>query len=200
MRRRRVGIAAAALMAALTSCAAVQPGVLATPAPSEPQPVMIIGGGSLDTGVDEAGQEKAAEWLAAIEMPAGAEFSSEPTGLTPLVGYQQHMSHCEPVAETNGFWLIEDTSLNAVVDWVMANPAEGMKAKGGYNPPSDPGDVTIVSAAHVPVDEEHQGILFTIVNDSETVVAVRAQVVAFGENTVCPDPAPGTEWGGFGEG
>lgn len=206
MRRWRVVLSGVFLTAVLTSCGAVQPGMLATTTEaadeSTSQPVVAAQGqGSSSENVDAKGQERAEGWLAAVQMPEGAEFSETMPDRAGLLGQVSPGSHCDPVAIVKGYWILEETSLPDVLDWVLEHPIEGMTTFGSGISDADVGDETLfVSATYVPWVGAYEGVAFTIVNLDATTVGVKATSLAFGDNTVCPEPEPGASWGGFGEG
>ena len=212
MRRWRDGLAAVVLMTVLSSCSAVQPGMLAIPAEAEAgmaaeevevsQGEGVDGdvGNNSDATVDAVGQQRAESWISGVTMPAGAEYSDSLPSEASLLNHVLPGSHCSPVANAKAYWIVRDSSIAEVIDWITANPVDGTTVEGGYNPASDPNETVFASAVYTSNLSIYEGVAFTVVNLTPTTIAVKATAVAFGDNTVCPDPDPGTSWGGFGQG
>lgn len=212
MRQRSSVLLTLVLVAGLTACASSDatpasapepPDASAAPITQEPEaaseeviPEAILAGEM--PPADEAGQQRADAWLAAVQMPAGAVASSTPPTGSSSLAMSQSGWWCQPMGLATGYWSIPDAGVIETANWLMEHPAADLIVPVDMPYPEDT-DVDSATIGNVPSLDSLEGIALTIAKADDGVV-VRAEVGAFGDTTVCPTPPPGSAFGGPGQG
>lgn len=193
--------AAAALLSACTGAPAAGDASAASAAASVgPPPASQPSLGSGPTPApastpDAASIAQAEAWLAAIELPEGAQRTDDNSRLyTSFAGWI-----CAPIAGRHGEWLVPNAGVDETIDWIRENPPAGLRATTGGGSFGDAPPPTSATVAFTPEDLSQQGVLFRV-DRRGSGVAVQADVVALGSTSVCPTPDPGTSFGLPGQG
>lgn len=204
MRRLRFLLLGLVLVGGLSACASDGAGSVAS---APPAPTTNEGGGESASQppdaaavptADASAQQRADAWLAAAVLPPGAVSSSTmPADATALSGSYQGW-WCEPMGMATGYWTIPDVGVIETANWLMQHPTADLSVPVQI-PYVEDETIDGVTLGNVPTMESLEGIAFTVSRAGDGV-AVRAEVGAFGESTVCPTPPPGEAFGGPGQG
>ncbi|WP_425843500.1 hypothetical protein [Agrococcus sp. TSP3-2-1] len=204
MRQRRLLLLGSLMLTAgLSGCATDGVGSVGS-APSTPSPdasaapVNVSSEASAAPAAGASAQQRADAWLAAAVLPPSAVSSpTMPDGAIVLEGSSQGW-WCEPMGLATGYWTIPDMGVIETANWLTQHPTADLIVPVRITQAED-GSVDGATVGNVPTAGSLEGIAFTVARATDGV-AVRAEVGAFGESTVCPTPAPGEAFGGPGQG
>ena len=147
---------------------------------------------------DAVGQARADAWLDGMDLPPGAAWLETPPTDAPMLELQWQGWVCAPMGIATGYWRVPDMGVTEAHDWFAAHPGAGLMSP--TTPLGDDGPyVHAATVAHLPEQGSLEGIAITVAL-APGGVAVRAEVGAFGDTTVCPTPPPGVMLGGPGSG
>lgn len=183
------------LVGALTGCAG---GVAIPASTAAPNVEAVAQETPAPTQTLDESSGVASGWLAAAALPEGAVFSAtQPEGAEALdLSYTGWW--CEPMDLATGYWAVPGTTVAETVNWLKAHPTADLMVPVQVPLPEDP---TIDNAltGNVPYLDALEGIAFSVVKVADGV-AVRAEIGALTEDSVCPTSEPGTSFGGPGQG
>ncbi|GAA1727988.1 hypothetical protein [Microbacterium paludicola] len=140
---------------------------------------------------------KADVWLDGLVLPAGAvPVDAIPEGAHFDPG--AYVPPCAPIDRQNGLWFIPGAQFAETRNWLIEHPSAGLMVPGFQPWPEDP-QVGSAMMSNVPARGSLEGIVFKIAR-ADGGVAIRVEIYAFSDETVCRTPPPGTQWGGPGMG
>lgn len=158
------------------------------PAASDPDPSIK----NTVASADSAAVNRAESWLRDAALPPGAvAVNSAPANFV-----QRYEWWCSPMAELTGYWTVESMTVAETANWLKSNPTADLIV---LNPAPTPADLPMASVGNAPAFDSLEGIAYTVVQKGGGS-AVRAEIGALGNNSVCPTPEPGTLLGGPGQG
>lgn len=175
------------LLVVLSGCSSSAPDDAgASPVATEPAVVSEVN--------RDAAEEQAQAWLVAAALPPDAIRASAATGA--FHSYQAWP--CQPVATLEAFWTVPYATVAETANWLMANPTADLVSTGVGPVPEDAG-IDEVNVGYIPADGSQQGVVYTVAKRNDGV-AVRAQIAALTDSSVCPSLPPGTSLGKPGQG
>ena len=199
-------LAAAAVAAALTGCAAVGEQANAGPtsptaheAPVDPTPgsadPMAAGAAipSPTPGVtaDAAAQAKAAAWLAGAVLPPGAVQVSSPPGGTSIDAQNQGW-WCQPMAEADAYWTVSGMSMVDAANWLRVHPSSGLKVVYPQLETPDP-DLTNDMVNDFPSPTSFEGMTFNLATWGTDGAVIHLELGVLSSNSTCATPHPGEQ-------
>ena len=187
-------IAGLLLVGVLAGCATTAGD--AAPSPTRKGPPPASAESLASPGPDAGALARARGWLNAAVVPDGAiavDADSVASEFSSYTGWP-----CGPIVELTGYWRLPDAGLVDTVNWIATHPTPGLTVPFVPNfPPDATGDLNV---GQLPTPRSQEGIVFTVTDAGEGVLAIRAQVAAFTETATCPDPPGGGMWGAPGQG
>lgn len=187
MRRRSAWVTSIPLLVVLSGCSSSAPDDAgASPVATEPAVVSEV--------TRDAAEEQAQAWLDAAAVPPDAIRASAATGA--FHSYQAWP--CQPVATLEAFWTVPYAGVAETANWLMANATADLVSTGVGPVPEDAG-IDEMNVGYIPADGSQQGVVYTVAKRNDGV-AVRAQIAALSESSVCPSLPPGTSLGKPGQG
>lgn len=177
----------------LAGCATAAPEgeVVAGPSPS-PSPTTV--------SVDAVAAAKADSWLEGAVLPPDAIPSESVPQTTLPFAHSYYDWPCSPMEERTAYWTIAGADIIDTANWLKEHPTAGLMDPVPMPvPTNDESEIDTVTLGNVPEQDSLEGIAFTV-NRTENGVAVRAEIGAFTDDTVCPTPPDGGRWGGPGQG
>lgn len=190
MRRRSALLFSISALLVLTGCAPAAGGGAAAPT-SVPTP-----SSSTDSGSETAAAEQQAQaWLDAAAVPPGAvRVAEKPVSFHSYQGWP-----CTPVAELEGYWTLNDSTVAGAANWLRDNPTADLVSTAVGSPWAEDPNLDGVLVGYIPADESQQGVVYTV-SKMESGVAIRAEVAALTTSATCPSLAPGEMLGKPGQG
>lgn len=187
-----LAVGAAVLIGLLIGCASTSaPTSTASSVPS-PSP-----SATAETPAAEVeAQQRADLWLETTPVPPGAVRSEKSTSDEFAMSFQGWP--CTPTMTATGYWSVEGMSPVEALNWMKEHPTPGL-IPNFPSPLPDDGGYDSVTTGVTPGGESFEGIAFTYVTTPEGS-AIRAEVGATPQDTVCPTPPGGGIMGRPGEG